>query len=204
MALLHVRLVIDRSAVGEDNVIWNVFGVDTVVDPEDLAPDLVDAWDAAWAGATPAHWPVSHTFTSLELVPAGGGPAAGFAGFDPPLALGNGAGAPSEVALVVSHMVSTARGNRRRGRTFVGPIAAAQALTRPTADLMNFVGGLWGDFHAAAALLNADPVVISTVEAGAPRVPPIGIPILSYVIDNAWDTQRSRGWDPSAATEYAP
>lgn len=204
MALFHVRLVIDRSVEGQDNVIWNVFGIDTAVDPEVLAPDLVDAWETAWGASTPAHWPVDHTFTSLELIPAGGGPAAGFAGFAPPLAMGNGAGAPSEVAIVVSHMVNTARGNRRRGRTYVGPIAAAQALTRPTADLLNFVGGAWADFHAAAAALLADPVVISTVEAGAPRVPPIGIPILSYVIDNAWDTQRSRGWDPSAATEFVP
>lgn len=204
MALFHVRLVIDRSTLGEDSINWNVFGVDTAVDPEALAPDLVDAWTTAWGLATAAHWPVDNLFSSLELVPAGGGPAAGFAGFDPPLAMGTGAGAPSEVCLVVSHMVTTPRGQRRRGRTYAGPIAAAQALTRPTGDLINFVGGLWADFHAAAAALFADPVVISTVENGAPRVAPIGIPILSYVVDNAWDTQRSRGWDPSAATEFTP
>lgn len=100
-------------------------------------------------------------------------------------------------------MVDTVRGVRRRGRTYVGPVGFDAMDSRPFLTLHQSVGGLWQDMHAAAVALFATPVVISTVEDGAPRVAPIGIPIISYVIDDAWDTQRSRGWAPNAAHPYS-
>lgn len=202
MALFHVRLVIDRTEDGEDNVIWNVFGIDTAVDPEDLVGDLASAWEDAWGTTTDTFWPWDIYFTALELVPAGGGPAAAFVGFDPPLAVGASGSGPAEVALVISHQVQDVRGIRRRGRTYVGPIGLSKMRHRPETDLMSEIGGVWTAFHGAVVALSADPVVISTIDDGAPRVSPIGLPIVSYVIDDAWDTQRSRGKDPSLATTY--
>lgn len=205
MALFHVRVVIDRSAVGQDQVIWNLFGVDTAVDPELLAPDLLDAFQFKWENdLNYEQWAIDHFFTALELIPAGGGPAAGYAGFVPPLEMGTGLPGVGEVCVVVSHQVDTVRGQRRRGRTYAGPLSYVPQQARPDESLMDSLGGLWVAMHEAAEALFAGPVVISTVLNGAPRVPPVGIPIVSYLVDDAWDTQRSRGWAASSTETYTP
>lgn len=207
MALYQTRIIIDRSAFGEDNAVWGVFGVDSAVDPQDLAEDMRDAWAAAFTAEFDANvvFGSINYFSVLELAPAAGGAAVGIAAFDPPLELGpsNNRG-PAEVALVVSEWVSTIRGDRPRGRLYVGSFAPEVMQQYPSNALCDSVGALLTSFHDAVVLAGATPVVISKVEGGVERVAPVGWPILSYSIDNAWDTQRRRGTAPTNVRTYFP
>lgn len=204
MALYQLRTTIDRSALEQDSVVWGLFGIDTALDPADIIDDIRDAWLDAWATAsTAANWPADHFFVSVEAYPAGGGAAAGYSAIDPPVELGDGESMPGEVALAVSHHVDTVRGVRPVGRTYCGPVSTEVAGPRPSPGFQNDTGYTWSVFHSAVVLLAATPVVISKFLDGAPRSP-VGLPIVRYSVDDAWDTQRRRGWDATFRSYQTP
>lgn len=187
---------------------WGLFGIDTALDPETIIDDIRDAWLTAFDDATSGiEFPADHFFTSIEAVPAGGGPAAAFSAIDPPVELGTANSLPAEVAVAVSHEVTTPRGVRPVGRTFLGPLGidwTADEAHRPSSFLSAQMGDMFVAFHAAVELIGPNPVVVSKFSGGAPRVTPVGLPIVRYSLDDAWDNQRRRGFDPTTRTPYTP
>lgn len=204
MALYQLRTTIDRSAVAQDPVVWGLFGIDTVLNPADIIDDIRDAWLNAFGNNTQGGpWVLDHFFVSVEAYPAAGGPAAGYSAIEPPEEMGSSAGLPAECAVVVSHEVNTARGLRPVGRTYCGPLGVDWGGERPASGFAGFLGACWVEFHEAVEVLGPTPVVISKFLDGAPRAP-VGLPIVRYSIDDAFDTQRRRGWERTTKTTFTP
>jgi hypothetical protein len=95
-----------------------------------------------------------------------------------------GSAGPREVACALSYRAGP--GPRGRGRIFCGPIAA-NAMTEPyvTNTVGNAVNGL-GLALSTIVTLGAEWSLYSSRAMGFAS-------ILSWSVDNAWDTQRSRG-----------
>lgn len=123
---------------------------------------------------------------------------------------------PPEVALCLSYqgeIVSGAPIARRRGRIYIGPVAASAgeisgARTQPNstfrANLASAATALAGITGPPDALWS----VFSPTTAGPPPwsesvLENSFFPILSGWIDNAWDTQRRRGQAATARTTWS-
>lgn len=137
----------------------------------------------------------------FESFPNAGGEATGMAATDAEPAITGSARGPSEIAVVVSRVVSTPRGPSPRGRLYVGPLSSTRiASERPSGDVRNTIGqwaaGLHEDFEAAGRV----PVLVR--DQG--KVTANEDPILAYRVDDAWDTQRRRGVDPTVYGEFVP
>lgn len=116
---------------------------------------------------------------------------------------GGGANLPGEVATVLSFWSSdpgenTPRGPRSRGRIYVGP------LTTIASDDVS--GGARPTQELQTTLVNAaENMILSTEDADWIQVSPTAVSwgnVVGCFVDNAFDTQRSRGLGPTARTEY--
>lgn len=105
---------------------------------------------------------------------------------------------PSEVALCISYsgdIVSGVPAARRRGRIFFGPLSTGTLQTvaggevRPTALVQSHLAN--AAFNLATA---AGPVWVVRSEVGTL----MNTPIRNIWVDNAFDTQRRRGADPTS------
>ena len=109
-------------------------------------------------------------------------------------------GLPSEVALVLSYRAPLVSGSlpaRRRGRVYIGPFGtnalAAASINGDSRPILNLMQNI---VNAAARLMQANTADIywstySPTDASA-------LEVTSVHVDNAWDTQRRRGADPTA------
>lgn len=111
---------------------------------------------------------------------------------------------PAEVALCLSFRSTIGSGDqvgRHKGRVFLGPwgtnaIAAAPTFgdARPLAQVVTNVIG------AANRLLVAN--TLSLVWAQYSKTDDTARQVVAGWVDNAWDTQRRRGADPTARTSF--
>lgn len=120
---------------------------------------------------------------------------------------------PEEVALCLSYYGTgpsssgvTLPKPRRAGRIYLGPLSGAAIATDATYALpaAAFVTDLCA---AGAALLTADTTtanwtVYSRGSAKGVASPPAMTQIVAGFVDNAWDTQRRRGTDPTHKTGW--
>jgi hypothetical protein len=99
---------------------------------------------------------------------------------------------PASVAQVVTFSGGI-RGRAFRGRTYVPGMGEASALgneTNPT-----YVGALavaYGQFYAQLAVFSMQHVIVSRVDEGVPRTPPITTNVATYIVTARVDTQRRR------------
>jgi hypothetical protein len=111
------------------------------------------------------------------------------------------AGLPAECAVCISFQAIRASGfpqNRRRGRIYIGPLAASvNSGARPSSALLTDLGIAAADFMAdvPAAVSTASWAVWSEVDQEAN-------PVDNGWIDNAFDTQRRRGVQATARTLF--
>lgn len=196
MALAFLRQIIERPL--DDDVIWT-WPVDGPPMTPGLLGALIDRFQVAWsAWADPgAFSPLS--WTLLEALPAGGGPATAVQTVSPPFALGSGVAGPQEVQLALSREIIGTRGQTPAGRVFLGPISSPRCVRLPDTVVINQLLNFAVALHASWLVENTELVVISKQAGGVP-IAPVARPIVAYSIDNAWDTQRRRGTAPTART----
>lgn len=109
---------------------------------------------------------------------------------------------PSEVALCLSYQATRIPGQfqaRKRGRVFIGPLKESTNLNgRPTTTATNaLLDGLETLYDAVDAVTDAGVLAVwSTVDQ-------VAYPIVQGWVDDAFDTQRSRGLQVSARTTRA-
>lgn len=135
-------------------------------------------------GNTPPRYPVvpqgsSDPFIEASWLPSGGASTL-----------------PEEVALCCSFKAGD--GPRRRGRVYLGPWIPSTTQntgtrSRPTAALQETIQQ--AAKNMAESTLNSTWVVCSPTDAGA-------YDVLEGWVDNAWDTQRSRGAEPTARVTW--
>jgi len=132
---------------------------------------------------------------------------------------GSGEALPGEVAFVVSFQGAREAGkaqSRRRGRVYIGPIISSGTTdhTRPaTADRTLWVGAFDTLLEASKASATWKWCVFSPTSAGGFYLPGGSGPpffggdamvtITDGWGDNAWDTQRSRGLQPTGRTTFS-
>lgn len=109
-------------------------------------------------------------------------------------------GLPAEVALCCSFQAAPSSGlpqARRRGRVFLPWLTEANnELGRPTQAIIDAVGAAFVEFGAAAdASLNVDWVIYSRTNNNT-------VGVAGGWVDNAWDTQRRRGFKPTVRTAW--
>ena len=199
MALYHVRVTLGRP--DEDNVQWG-FGFEAADEPTPLelsnilaAIDASDMENSSALGLTPM------TLEMAEAFPAGGGPAVAVFSTGGDLTVGNGDPGNADVALAVSLHVATPRGGSPRGRVYLGPFnSTVTGRARPLPAHQGACRQLVNDVLQAGEANGWEPVVISRREGGEERPTPVGLPIIELSTDNAWDTQRRRGQEPTQRT----
>lgn len=101
-------------------------------------------------------------------------------------------GGPREVACCLSYYAGQ-NTPRRRGRMYMGPFVGTSLGVRPDPTLTAAILDL-GDGILGLGGLDVSWVQYSPTENTSQGV-------TDYYVDNAWDTQRSRGLDPTARTE---
>lgn len=197
------------------NTFWTLGGSDRVQQAEDAADALVDFYTeppgggdeiANWLSARISRGAEACSVVTYDISDPKPRPPIHVRQFSMPSA-SNTASLPDEVALVLSFHGEPAAGipqARRRGRIYLGPLwdgaatAAANEPSRPSTTLITQV-------QAAAVTL------ASTLngENGAPqwivysRVSANNAPVIGGWVDNAWDTQRRRGADPTTRNTWA-
>lgn len=107
---------------------------------------------------------------------------------------------PSEVALCISFQAVPVAGQaqaRRRGRVFIPWITDAQNTAgRPSTNLLTQYTAQAAELLAASdASVGTDWVVWSPTADAA-------VGVANGWIDNSWDTQRRRGWNPTSRTTF--
>lgn len=117
------------------------------------------------------------------------------ASWSPPAS--GGAELPEETAICCSF--AAGNGPRRRGRVFLGPwkdsvLETVNGHTRPTQNIRERIA--LASENMAASSQNATWVVVSPSDAGA-------YDVVSGWVDNAFDTQRSRGPAPTTRTTWS-
>lgn len=114
----------------------------------------------------------------------------------------NNSGLPEEVALVSTFFGSPPITRRRRGRTYIGPLNGASAVisygstSAPTMPATQIVLDLR---DATKQLALAGPVQLC-IRSLLPTEN--FVPVAAGYVDNAFDTQRRRGPDPTSRTEW--
>lgn len=203
MPLFRLRVIADQvTDLPQDRVSWG-WGIECAAAPEsgDLAP-LFEGFELAMNTGAAANLKLlayvagDLTFQAIEVYPAAGGPAVAVGSWTVPYnPQPAGSRLPPECALVLSHRIQTLRGVRPRGRTYIGPLeldansGGVIASTAVTA-MLNFAEA-WHDLLVAEGM---QPCVISadgTTKRGD---------VIAYSVDNAFDTQRRRGFDATATT----
>ena len=208
MTLHRVMVVVPAdNNVGED-VVVNTFGIDIVGTLGVTVPKLQAAFKAlydtwgVYRGAL-QDWP-KMTIKGYDMT----APKPRVPVFDVPVTL-SGLQAtntlPREVALCLSFQASRVSGvaqARRRGRVYFGPFAVASnngTTSRPDNALITAVRD---GAQAFVNLSSTDPdwewFVISEATGT-----PIGNSVHDGWVDDAWDTQRRRGQDPSTRTAFS-
>lgn len=120
------------------------------------------------------------------------------------MAMTPGSGAmPSEVALCLSYrgaLVSGLNPRRRRGRIYLGPLTIGIASVTDTADVRPDIGYRQSLLAAADTILQREEDGVFWVVASQPvEGGPISTtPVTFMWVDNAFDTQRRRGADPTS------
>lgn len=114
---------------------------------------------------------------------------------------------PAEVALVMSFKAAPESGSspaRRRGRVYLGPFGVGGTEEgRPASTLISAVATAGGELLAASnASINFKWVVYSPRTNASEPLANSFFDVVEGWIDDAWDTQRRRGWDPSTRTTF--
>ena len=199
MALYAVRVTLGRQ--NEDNVQWG-FGFDAPTEPtSSQLSDFLVAIDLAENDLRLTLQLAPMTLEMAEAFPAEGGPAVAVFSTGGDLSVGTGSPGNADVALAVSMHVATPRGPSPRGRVYLGPFentAAGQA--RPSPGLQEAARELVNAALLAGEDNGWEPVVISRQDGGSERPSPVGLPIVALSTDNAWDSQRRRGQEPTDRT----
>ena len=103
---------------------------------------------------------------------------------------------PSEVAVVTSWAATPVTGvkaSRMRGRNYIGPLRAnttsGNAPNKPNVDFLDTIRGASKQFAQAAEASTSYNFIIFS------RIPPTRQSVVTRgFVDNAWDTQRRRGY----------
>lgn len=113
----------------------------------------------------------------------------------------SGDGLPSEIALVMSYHAAPVAGEsqaRRRGRIYLGPFGEGMnSSNRPSNDLITDICA------AAAALKAAADASVTWQWVVYSRAASAGYHVVGGWVDDAWDTQRRRGWERTARTLWS-
>jgi hypothetical protein len=106
----------------------------------------------------------------------------------------SGASGPQEVQICVTRWVGDSLGRPTKlGRWYFGPVAhGAMNAARPSSTNRQIILNFQEKLHNNLDLINYVPVVDSKGDLHVPR------PIVQYSVDDAWDTQRRRGVDPTS------
>lgn len=204
MPLQNVRFIARQETdESQDDVIWT-FGCDGALISSGLLGALIDHFGVA-IGATGsnlgASLPTALEFYVAEALPATGGAAHAVVAIDPVVTGSGGAGGPAEVAMAISRMITSPRGPAPAGRLYLGPFSATNIdSTRPDATLATRCRDFLVEMHQAFESEALNPVVIRG--NGTPGA--TGVSIVEYRSDDAWDTQRRRGWNPTATVTSTP
>lgn len=105
---------------------------------------------------------------------------------------------PPEIALCLSYQAQPISGvpqARRRGRVYLGPFnVAVDQNGRPNAAARGIIAA------AARDMLQASNTSVSWEWQQYSRTTGTGSPVVGGWVDNAWDSQRRRGWDATSRT----
>lgn len=203
MALYRVRVVLSQSTnIPSDRVTWS-WGVDGPAPDEAAADAMAEAWRAAVqpvSGTQLANYLAAGlVLLGLEVYPAAGGAAVALGQPASGWARSGGGRLPSEVAIAVSSLVSTLRGNSPMGRQYLGPLDnTANNHGRPATGALSAALNYATRLHNGMEALGYNPVVLAgdgSVSRGQ---------VVSYSVDDAFDTQRRRGWEKTSITTAAP
>ena len=196
MALYSVRVTLGRSDA--DPVQWG-FGFDMPSEPTSSAlADFLVAIDLSEDALRSQLTLAAMTLDMAEAFPAAGGPAVAVFSTGGDLSVGGGTPGNADVALAVSMHVATPRGSSPRGRVYLGPFSSANVgQTRPGISIQTGARKFVSDILQGGEANGWEPVVISRREGGAERPSPVGLPIIALSTDDAWDTQRRRGHEPT-------
>lgn len=201
MPLTTVRLRANRTQDDLD-VIYHSFQFDgptfTSGDLQELVTNLKTTFDAQSPLATQTF---RHTVTLAEAFPGDGGPAYEIATLGAGSIFGTGSSSPPQVQFVVSRDVDGVRGRRPTGRMY-WPVS--QPVQRPSVSFIQAMGDWMNAFHDSMVADGFTPVVISRFLGGVERPAAVGLPIVGYSMDNAFDTQRRRGHEPTIRTPFTP
>lgn len=204
MPLYRLKVISSQSTnLSQDRISWG-WGIDAANDGVFTAlPAILEGFELAMAD------PIANgsylgfflqdnlAFQAIEVFPGAGGEAVAVQGWTVPVSPGQDGASPlpAEVACCLSHRIVTPRGARPKGRTYLGPFTtAAQAGGRPHPDLIASILNFAEIWHDALVAEGMQPVVLSAnglVSRGN---------VIGYNVDNAWDTQRRRGWDATTNT----
>lgn len=116
----------------------------------------------------------------------------------------NPSGMPEEVALCVSYTAAPPITKRRRGRIYIGPLNQSAAVFVPasTTDFSHPGEEFTNTCAFAAAFLAQDGTVDWVIRSSLPTEN--FVRIAAGYVDNAFDTQRRRGPDPTTRTPWSP
>lgn len=118
-----------------------------------------------------------------------------------PAALNN-SGLPEEIALVSTFFGSPPVTRRRRGRMYLGPLNGAAAVINygSTSAPSSPANQIVLDLRDATKQLAVAADVQLSIRSTLPT--PNFVPVAAGYVDNAFDTQRRRGPDPTSRTEW--
>ena len=190
MAVHRFQVRLQSATSLPEDVFENVlyFSVDS--------PDTVQGCAEGIRDAYLNHAPISGVSTiEVRAYPLGGGQPEVIVG--PQTATGlSGGTLPTEVALCLSYAAVddvSASTARRRGRIYIGPIGAASPGDRPSSALQSAVLDLGEALAQIGFGANTTWVMYSPTDDTTAKIEAIWV-------DNAWDTQRRRGFAPTART----
>nr|CRY97362.1 hypothetical protein [uncultured prokaryote] len=191
-----VQVTIKTADAIPENFITNNFAVTGDVDSPTDSADLMAAFQTFYGTVKTACFPVTVAQNAHEFkLYIAGGPRPNYPLYENVFNLtgpGSGDTLPSEVALCLSFAGVRIPGlpqARRRGRVYLGPLKATNnVLGRPSSSVITAI-------LAAAQTLKDDIDDIPSAGSWAVWSPTSGtaVSLTDAWMDNAWDTQRSRG-----------
>lgn len=197
--LLNMRTTFEApTGDSADRVIWS-WGINGPSPTETEMTALADAVEASLIATdlpgAPTGWKANDLLMTgyrplyHEVFDAQGGPALAVRNAtNDPDPVGGASAGPTEVQIVVSRLINTARGLAPVGRIYFGPVGSASGL-HPSIQMRETVVGWARHLHDLFVTVGYTPEVI----AKAGTVLAAGKPIAGYSVDDLWDTQRRRG-----------
>lgn len=194
----------DALVDGGDTIVWG-YHVDAL-SSAGLLSTLVQEWESVAATLLPSTTLLDLLPSDLEVesyqlydVVNGGPPVDEVLPVAPVVGAGAPSG-PSEVQVVVSRWVADGLGRPfKKGRQYIGPLSGSVTdVRRPPVVVTQTALNATVAFHEALTATNITPVVDTK---GALHVPE---DIVQYSVDNAWDTQRRRGLEPTSELVGVP